>query len=496
MNAGVHARFLRGLELSPARTAIRTGDRTAAYEEVHDSALRWAGTLLGKKTKPPAAIGVLGGKGIEAYIGLLAALYAGATAVPLPASFPAARIRHMIKAAGVSALLADEDGFAVLDELEPRLPVLAPSRMPVDPADALPAPRPVAATDCALVLFTSGSTGRPKGVRISHGSLDHYFRLMAKRYDFTPADAFSQTFELNFDCAIFDLFCAWGAGATVHAVPATAYLDLPGFIAERGITVWFSTPNAISLVRKTSGLPQGAMPSLRWSFFAGEALQAADVVDWQRAATGSIVENLYGPTELTITVTGHQWSPLVSPGLCVNGLVPIGSVHEDHDYVLLTPSGEVAPGEGELCLTGPQLASGYLDPADGVDRFVRRDSRTWYRTGDRVRLLDNGELAYLGRSDAQVQVQGWRVELAEVEHALRACAEVSDAVVVTRPASSGLELVAFYTGKESPPVELARRMRRMLPEGMVPKHYRHLAEFPLNANRKVDRGRLARMAAR
>ena len=130
-----------------------------------------------------------------------------------------------------------------------------------------------------------------------------------------PDDRFSQSFDLNFDCAMFDLFCAWGAGASVHPVPPAAYRDVPAFVAERGLTVWFSTPSAITLVRRTGRLSPAAMPSLRWSFFAGEALHAADAVDWQAAAPGSTLENIYGPTELTVTITGHRWSPQTSPGL-------------------------------------------------------------------------------------------------------------------------------------------------------------------------------------
>src|SRR5262249_12377602 len=128
-------------------------------------------------------------------------------------------------------------------------------------------------------------------------------------------------------------------------------------------------------------------------------------------------------------------------------------------------------------------------------RFLERDGRTWYRTGDRVRRLANGELIYLGRLDAQVQVQGLRVELAEIEHAVRGCAAVQEAVAVTRSAAAGTELVVFYTGTPAPAAGLARELRRVLPPGMLPRQYRHLAELPLNSNRKIDRSRLAREAA-
>ncbi|MFJ4830598.1 AMP-binding protein [Streptomyces sp. NPDC088747] len=499
----LHGRFLRGLAASPGRPAFRTDAGTMTYEALHERALGWAGSLLAAPAGPPRAVGVLAEKGPASYAGLLATLYAGAAAVPLAPDFPAVRTRRMLEAAGVSAVIADRAGLAALEGAELDLPVLASEpgsadRFPVIPAgprDALDTPRPVAPDDPAYMLFTSGSTGRPKGVPITHASTHHYFSLLDARYDFGPEDVFSQTFGLNFDCAVFDLFCAWGAGASVHTVPVRAYTDLPAFAAERGLSVWFSTPSAIALVRRMGGLAPGALPSLRWSLFAGEALRCADAADWQRAAPRSAVENLYGPTELTVTVTGHRWSPRLSPALGVNGNAPIGAVHEGHDHLLLGPDGSPAATEGELCITGPQMTSGYLDPADDEGRFLRYGGRTWYRTGDRVRRLDDGELVYLGRLDAQVQIQGWRVELAEVDDAVRACAGVEDAVTVTRPAAGGgLELVVFYTGVPGSPSVLARQLRRELPEGMLPRAFRHVESFPLNTNRKIDRSRLAAAA--
>ncbi|WP_415840173.1 AMP-binding protein, partial [Nocardiopsis gilva] len=363
---------------------------------------------------------------------------------------------------------------------------------PLDPAHALTAPRPVTADDTAYMLFTSGSTGVPKGVPISHGNTHHYFGLLDERYDFTPDDVFSQTFDLNFDCGMFDLFCAWGAGASVTYMPPQAYRDIPAFMAEQGMTVWFSTPSSIALLRRMGALTPGSMPSLRWSFFAGEALRMDDVADWHAAAPNSTVENLYGPTELTVTITGHRWSPEETPKLGINGLMPIGRVHEGHDHLLLDADGVPTDAdEGELCITGPQMTAGYLDPADNKGRFVEHDGRSWYRTGDRIRRAENGELVYVGRLDAQVQVQGWRVELAEIEYALRGVDDVEDAVTVTREGEGGTELVVFYTGAPTSPAALARELRRVLPPGMLPKEYRHVAEFPLNPNRKIDRGRLA-----
>jgi amino acid adenylation domain-containing protein len=519
MGLALHERFVRGVGLAPRGEAVRVGTESVTYEQAHERALVWAGALLRAVRKPPGTVAVLAAKGIDAYVGILAGLYAGATVVPLQPGFPPARTRRMLRSAQVSAVIADAAGWARLPELmapgpdgEPPLdpgdgplPVLAPGcpagtrpgveRIEPAAAGALVAPRPVRAADTAYVLFTSGSTGRPKGVPISHGSAAHYFRLQDERYDFTPDDVFSQTFDLNFDCAMFDLFCAWGAGATALWVPPGAYRELPAFAAENRMTVWFSTPSAIPLVRRLGGLAPGSLTGLRWSFFAGEALTCKDAANWQTAAPGSALENLYGPTELTITIAAHRWEGR-SARIAVNGVVPIGRVNAGHDHLLLGADGRPAADEGELCVTGPQTTRGYLDAADDAGRFLEYDARTWYRTGDRVRRIgDSGELAYLGRLDSQVQIAGWRVELPEVDHALRGCPGVTEAVTVDVAGAAGTELVVFYTGREVPAAAFARQLREVLPMGMTPRHYWHLDEFPLNSNRKTDRGALRARAA-
>jgi amino acid adenylation domain-containing protein len=495
-------RFLRGLELSPDRPAVRIGSDAVTYQQMHDTALRWAASLMADGS--PGSVGVLADKSIESYVGLLAVLYAGATVVPLRPDFPAALTRRMLKLAGVDTLIADERGQAVLPEIidqETTVRLLDTggaahsfSTIPLTSHLEISAPMQVAPSDRAYILFTSGSTGVPKGVPLTHGGFAHYFDLLDRRCDFVPDDVFSQTFDLNFDCSVHDVFSAWGSGATVQAVPPSAYRDLPAFLAEHGVTVWYSTPSAIWLAREMGGLQKGALAGLRWSFFAGEALRCQDAADWQAAAPRSKVENLYGPTEFTINITWHRWLDEEPEKGDPNGTVPIGKVHDGHDFRLVTEQGEQSDVEGELWITGPQMATGYLDPADNEGRFAERDGRRWYRTGDRVRANPDGELAYIGRLDSQVKVHGWRVELAEVDYVVRGCDGVRDAATVPRPAAHGTELVVFYTGDEVPESTLADGVRAVLPDPILPRRFVHLDNFPLNSNRKVDRLALRRRA--
>jgi non-ribosomal peptide synthetase component F len=302
-------------------------------------------------------------------------------------------------------------------------------------------------------------------------------------YPFGPADVFAQAAGLNWDSAVSDLWCAWGAGAALVSVLTPAYRDLPEFLRTHGITVWFSAPSVAGLVRRTGRLRPGAMPGLRWTFFGGEALTCQDAADWQVAAPASAVVNVYGPTELTITTHRHAWTP---DSLGANGIVPLGRVHPGHAERLV---------DGELWISGPQVSAGYIDPADGVGRFVTDGSRTWYRTGDRVRRAGNGELIYLGRVDSQVQVGGYRVEPAEVDHALRGVPGVREAVTVGVSSDGTTSLMAFYAGSQVSARQLARHLAEMLPSQMIPKHYHRLGQLPLNANKKVDRLALTALAS-
>jgi acyl-CoA synthetase (AMP-forming)/AMP-acid ligase II len=247
----------------------------------------------------------------------------------------------------------------------------------------------------------------------------------------------------------------------------------------------------ISLVRRMRALAPDSMPSLRYSLFCGEPLLRQDAAGWQAAAGNSHVENLYGPTELTISCSVHRWDPETSPLRCVNDIVSIGTMHPGQSYVLIDADGQPDAETGELCVTGSQMFPGYLDPGDDEGRFLSHAGRRWYRTGDLVRLLPGGELAYLGRRDHQVKIHGIRVELTEVEWGLRRCEGVADAVAVVVDG----ELFAFYLGTRRQDSELITELGAFFPRHLIPLRYEHLAEFPLNANRKTDRPALAARAA-
>ncbi|MFC8696285.1 amino acid adenylation domain-containing protein [Streptomyces parvus] len=481
--------FARGLAHDPDAEALRIGARRHTYRELHERALALAGALVTRCGGRPRRVGLLAARSTDAYVGVLAANYAGGAVVPLNPQFPAQRTRTMAEEACLDALLVDAAGRAALDglpDLRRHVPVVSPGD-----GSPLPEPLPVSPDDIAYILFTSGSTGRPKGVPVLHRNVDAYLRHVHGRYGFRPDDTFSQTFDLTFDLAMFDMFAAWGSGGTLVSVPPHAFALFRQFVNHHGITVWFSSPSAIAVLRRYGALTPDAFPGLRWSLFCGEPLLERDAADWQTAAPRSHVENLYGPTELTISCSVRRWEPGSAPGASPHGIVPIGTLHSGLRCLLLDEAGTSAADTGELCVTGDQMFPGYLNSEDDRGRFVEQDGERWYRTGDLVRRLDDGTLAYLGRRDHQVKIRGVRVELAEIEWGLRQCEGVEDAVVVL----VGETLSAFVTGAPCEAEELRRELLGHLPPALVPRHIHRLDAFPLNANRKTDRRELTARAA-
>ncbi len=204
----LHEWFTRGLATAPDGLALRIGDRSWTYAQVHEMTLSWAGTLQDASPERLGAVGILAAQTPECYVGILAALYAGAVAVPLSPTFPAERTAAMAAAASVDAFVADGRGADVLRQtgLAGTRPVLLPDDDAVGPAAttvrnqpsrALTQPSAAHPDEVAYVLFTSGSTGRPKGVPITHGNVDHFLRFNQQRYGFTPEDVCSQTFATD-----------------------------------------------------------------------------------------------------------------------------------------------------------------------------------------------------------------------------------------------------------------------------------------------------------
>ena len=294
------------------------------------------------------------------------------------------------------------------------------------------------------------------------------------------------------------MFVAWERGACLCVLPSEALLKPSRWIIEKGITVWFSVPSLALHMKRFGMLKPDRYPFLRWSLFCGEALPVEVAEAWAAAAPRSVVENLYGPTELTIACTLYRWDPESSPSECSAGLVPIGTPYPGMEAIVVDSElRDVSAGDaGELLLTGPQVTLGYWrDPEKTAAAFVVPPGRstTYYRTGDLVRQPAASEpIAYVGRVDHQIKMNGHRVELGEIESAIRKATGI-DAVVALgwpRTASGAAAVTAFVAAESLDTTAVIARVASRLPEYMVPRAIHTLTEIPLNANGKFDRNAL------
>ncbi len=516
--------FLASAAAHPHRPALFVGGTTLSYAELELNARVLAAAVVGALGRPAERVGVFASRTQAAYAGTLAALLSGAAFVPLNRKFPDERSRSMARQALLDAVIVDRQSApqigAVLDGIgytpvvivpEPGVTVDVPAGCRVidstqlaefAPLEALP---PVLADDLAYLLFTSGTTGEPKGVGVSHANVLHYLDVVGAQYPLTPDDRCSQTFDQTFDLAVHDLFMTWNAGACLYAMQPIELLAPVRFISKHGLTSWFSVPSAPALAIKANMLRPGNMPSLRYSFFCGEPLPNATADAWQRAAANSAVDNLYGPTELTIACFTYRWDSATSPDDSVNGIVSIGKPLPGLGAIVVDDAlRPVADGEvGELLVCGPQVTPGYWrDERKTAERFVTlsvSDTRAkrFYRTGDRVVRQPGGDYAYIGRVDHQIKVLGFRVELAEIEAAMLRHDGVVQAVAIGWPVEDGRAtgIVGFVSGQVDEPETLRRGLFRTLPDYMVPSRVLVVEEFPVNANGKVDRKQLTEQLA-
>ena len=460
--------------------ALRIGVRTWTYADLDMQAAAIAG-WCDRNTPAGSRIAVHGRKELAAYAGILGILRSGRSYVPLHPDHPAARWRTILERSSAAACVADPSVVSMLRAVVDR-PFLSNWENE--------GTGPVRGGSEAYVMFTSGSTGGPKGVPVSRLNVAAYLGHMLTHHPFTPQDRFSQLFALTFDLSVHDLFVCWGSGGCLCVPEEDSALHIPSYIATNGITAWFSVPSMAALLRRMRALVPGAFPGLKHSFFCGEALPWDIANAWAEAAPNSSVHNLYGPTEATIAITAFD---VRAGAIDRRGTVPMGRPMGDHGVRLLNNDGGE---EGELLLAGPQVTQGYLgDPAGTSRAFVRLpdDDAVWYRTGDRVRMDDEGIIHFLGRLDDQVKVLGHRVEPAEVDVILAPGVPNGTVLTLGVTQNGTTRLVTFIdTVMDTAP--LMARLRQQLPPYMIPDRIVVVDGFPITAHGKIDRNALLNTA--
>lgn len=473
--------------LRPGRPAIICEDQVLSYAALTEKTNALAHFLATNyRVGPGDRVAILCGRSITAVVAIIATLKTGAAWVPLDKEYPASRLQFMLSDCGAKLVLTDApdiapdagNGAAVIDAA-----TFLRQKPPVIHAGPLAVPTPATV---AYIMYTSGSTGQPKGVMIEHKALHDYTRTFIDYFGVTPDDVVIQQSSLSFDTAVEEIFPVLCVGGTlvVHPPGGRDIDGLLALIAKQGATILSTTPGVVQEINKQAG----QIKKLRTLISGGDQLKPHHIDKLVQVVD---VYNTYGPTESTVCSTYYKVDTL-------NDTIPIGKPIANRRIYILTKEGELQPigAIGEICIAGEGLARGYTGhQALTGQQFYSNPfvpHTRLYRTGDLGRWLPDGNIEFAGRKDTQVKLNGYRIELAEIEQVLGKYPAVSEALVLNRHNEQGQPvLIAYCTGHSSlREKDLRLYLSTRLPAYMMPAFFVITDRFPYTANGKVDRNAL------
>ncbi|MFC8448792.1 amino acid adenylation domain-containing protein [Kitasatospora sp. NPDC057223] len=493
----IHGLITERARANPGLPAVEDGTDHLDFAELEHRSDAAARRLRAQGVEPGAVVAVCLERSVAMVVVLLGILKAGGSYVALDPAHPEARLRWILDdvrprlavasratrsavPSGGPPLLTAEDLARLPVPHDPRgpEPVGAETELPNDAAD-LPPGDP---GRLAFLTYTSGTTGRPKGVMAEHGSVSWFMGMIAPYLRLGPGTRFLQFYPLTWETQALDIYAVLAAGGTVVVPPATvetAGPDLVKFLHEARVTGAMLPPALLAELAE-----EPPLPDLHTLAYIGERCQPQAAERW---GSGRRLVNLYGPTEVTVAASASdERRPGEAPP--IGRALPGRELHVLDERMRPVPEGQ----PGELYVGGRGLARGYWGLPELTERqfppdpFSDRPGARLYRTGDRVRLLPDGNLDFLGRVDGQLNVRGHRVERGEVEAVLAAHPGLRSCAVVVQGDGPDARLVAFVVGPPGIEEELPARLARELPPLMVPSFVVRLDSLPLNQHGKVD----------
>ena len=507
MTARLHDLLARSVERWPDRPAVTTADgaESLTYAELDRRARSLRDALARHGVGPGDRVAVYVPKSPASLTAILGILQSGAAYVPLDASAPVGRAAYVIGDCGVAAVVGATDLLADLrDAAGSDLPTL--QALEVDPGsrsiEIARGPGGETAGDPAdpraYILYTSGSTGRPKGVVHTHASALSFVHWCADTFDLSEEDRFSSHAPFHFDLSIFDLYVALLHGGEIVLFGEEISKQptaMAAAIAERGISVWYSTPSVLRLLVEFGQLGSYDWSALRLVLFAGEVFPLKHLRALLEAWPDPVYFNLYGPTETNVCTYYEVPRPIPAER---EEPFPIGRVCENDEGIVVDAGGQRvdAGDEGELLIRGGTVMQGYWNlPERTAQAFhVDGDGGRWYRTGDLVREEPDGTLLFSGRRDRMVKRRGYRVELGEIETALYRHPDIAEAAVVALPGEDGIRIDAFVSrsdGGKGSIIEMKTFCSKELPLYMIPDRFLFRDALPKTSTDKIDYQALA-----
>ncbi|MDP5144804.1 amino acid adenylation domain-containing protein [Rheinheimera baltica] len=499
-----HQLFEQYAASTPHKVALVQDETSLSYQQLDCMANQLAHHLRAQGVTANSLVGLCMNRNTQMLIALLAILKAGGAYLPIDPDYPQSRIDHMVNDAAISLVLTEQQLLARFSELavtclccDDEVLLAQTGLLSELPLDTIVTPE-----DLMYVIYTSGSTGKPKGVMISQRNIMSYREIIRQDYAISAEDRVLQFSSVSFDMFVEELSASLFSGGTLilrnDAVMAGG-LSFWAFIKQHDISViclptafWHQlcTDDSLIMARETL---------LRTVTVGGEAMNRHAAQLWHTQLGAQVTAfNTYGPTETTIIASIFDLAQLQEHHV----EVPVGlPARNTRLYILDAQQRPVPVGAvGELCIAGDRVGKGYLNqPELTASKFLPEPGQRnslMYRSGDLVRFLPDGQIAFVGRVDEQVKIRGYRIELSEIEHHLQAHDQIQQALVMAIDAPSGdKRLVAYITTKKAVQqdvllLSLKSMLQQQLPQFMLPSAYTVLSHIPLNGNGKIDKSAL------
>ncbi|QCT30034.1 non-ribosomal peptide synthetase [Bacillus velezensis] len=489
----LHGLFARRAALSPHRPALRFPGGMLTYAELDQYTDRLAVWLRQKGIRKESMVGVLAERSPEMVVSVLAVLKAGGAYVPLDPEYPEDRLRYMLDDCGACLLLA-QPGLSVSGFSGETLEVSLSSLTGETETGAVS--EEADSDSLAYIIYTSGSTGTPKGVAVEHRQAAAFLSGMQGQFPLTEEDIIVLKSSFSFDASIWQLFWWTMSGASVYLLPAGWEKDpvrmIEAFASEKVTTAHFIPAMVNSFLDALETEPAETRTHLGRTltrvFAGGEALSPLTAARFADLLPETVLIHGYGPTEATVDAAFYVCDRKRDSG---RTRLPIGKPVPGARLYVLDSGGTIQPAgvAGELYIAGTGVARGYLNrPELTEERFLDDPfypGERMYQTGDIARWTEEGLVEWLGRSDGQVKVRGYRIEPGEIEAAIRRIDGIREAAVTARNEHGETALYAYIEGRESDDVraELATR----LPAYMIPAQFIEMSEWPVTPSGKLDR---------
>lgn len=479
--------FINAVSKYGRRNAFCIKDVYYSYKDLVDRITAVRESLIGITGNK--SVGLVANDDIDTYASIFAIWMEGMHYIPLHPSWPIDRCKEIISQVGITIVLdsSSESRFEEKKIYTSRLKCHNNLSMDFVQCDD---------DEIAYILFTSGSTGKPKGVQLSRKNLSSFVEAFFDVYEIGDTDKCLQCFDLSFDLSIMSYLIPLLRGACVYTVPFNVikYSFIGGLIEDEGLTVALMAPSTIKYLKPY--FDEIDCTSLKLSLFCGEALPLDVTKEWAKCASNATIDNVYGPTEDTIFCSIYRYNR-EDENKAYNGILSIGKPMKGCGMAIFDDNKrECSVGTlGELCLSGNQLTKGYhKNEEKNKEAFFEIDGVRWYRTGDLCFKDVDGDFMYSGRLDHQAKIQGFRVELGEIEyHAKTFLGDKNIVCIAFENSESLTEIAMFIEAEEFNPEKMIAYMRTKMPSYMIPTRLYYVPVFPLNANDKTDKVKLKAM---